>query len=247
MITELFLKGRLRETISRDDRDALEGAVEEVVTFEGHRSLVDRGERVDCSHYLIDGFVARCRHDRQGRRQCVGVQVPGDWVDLQAFAMKRLDHEIVPLTPGRLAVVRHDNLRLLAEDRPCLMRLLWFATLLEAAMVREWIFRLGRLTAEGRIAHFICEVIERMRMIGRYDGVYFPVPLKQTDFADICGLSPVHANRTFKALRDRGFLASSEGAGGTRILDERGLRTLGEFRGDYLYGEGELKLDRPFG
>ncbi|WP_265561642.1 Crp/Fnr family transcriptional regulator [Sphingomicrobium arenosum] len=247
MITELFLKGRLRDAISVDDRAALETAIEDVIEVEGPRRLVSRAEEVEVSYYLVDGYMARYLDDKRGYRQSVGFQVPGDWVDLHSFPMKRLDHDVVPLDRAKVAIFRHDRLRELIDGNPRLTRILWFSTLLDAAMIREWIFRLGRLSAEGRIAHFICELIERMRFIERYDGTFFPVPLKQSDFAEACGVSPVHANRTFKLLRDRGLVAASEGAGGMRILDEDGLRRLGEFRGDYLYGEGDLKLQQPFG
>ena len=113
---------------------------------------------------------------------------------------------------------------------------------LDAAQHREWIFRLGRLHAEGRIAHLICELIERLRLIGQYDGQSLPIPLLQRDYAEACGITPVHANRSFKNLKERGIL-KPHGDGKIEILDETQLRSLGEFDGSYLYGEGALALD----
>ncbi|AKH44117.1 CRP-like cAMP-binding protein [Altererythrobacter atlanticus] len=125
---------------------------------------------------------------------------------------------------------------------PHLARALWFSTLLDAALHREWIFMLGRLTAEGRIAHVIAELIARLRLLGKYDGRTFPIPLLQRDYADICGISAVHANRSFRTLKERGILTPL-GDGRMEILDEPALRELGEFSGDYLYGTGQLAVE----
>lgn len=246
MITELFLKGRLRHALSNEERNAVEDAIDEIIDLPARFTLVNRAEHVDRSYYLVDGYMIRYIDDKRGYRQSVGMQVPGDWVDLHSFPMKRLDHDVATIGKTKLAVFRHENLSELIAMRPRLARIMWFATLLDAAMHREWLFRLGRLNAEGRIAHLICELIERLRFVEKYEGERFPIPLTQQDFAEACGISPIHANRTFRILRERGLLESSEGEGGLRILDEQGLCSLGEFNGDYLYGEGDLHLDHPF-
>lgn len=238
--TRLFLRGRLDRGLTSEERSALDGCIEDVVEIEGRRPFIQRGSFRDRSHFLVDGFVARYLDDKRGYRQSVGIQVPGDWIDLHAFPLKRLDHDIVPIETSRVAVVPHASLKDLTKQFPHLTRVFWFATLLDAAMIREWTFRLGRLPAEGRIAHLICEMVERLRFIGAYQGNTFSAPLTQSDFAEACGISAVHSNRSFRALRDRGFITDTETIEGMRIADEEGLRTVSEFRPDYLYGPGLL-------
>jgi len=246
MITKLFLKGRLRQQMRDEEREAVETSIDHVIELGPREKLVERGEKVDHSYYLVDGSMMRFIDDARGYRQIVGLQVPGDWVDLHSFPMKRLDHDVHSLAPAKLAVFDHSKLQQVIEDFPHLARILWFSTLLDAAMHREWIFKLGRLNAEGRIAHTICELIERMRMVELYESGTFPFPLTQQDFGEICGITTVHANRSIKMLKERGLLRYDEDARTIAILDEKELTKVGEFDPDYLYGEGALHLSEPY-
>lgn len=240
--TELFLKGRLRHELSAQEKAWLEDAVGRTLWLEPRQTLVQRGDRVEHSYYIIEGVVLRSIDDRSGQRQLVGLNIPGDFVDLHGFPMKRLDHSTSALGHVHLAEVPHSAIADLVDRSVHLARALWFSTLLDAAMHREWIFRLGRLNAEGRIAHLISEIIERHKFVGLYDGRTLPVSLLQRDYAEACGITSVHANRSFRVLKERGVL-ELRGEGRIEILDEAELKRLGEFEGDYLYGEGALALD----
>lgn len=242
MRTELFLKGRLRHDLRAEEKRALEDAVAEVITLPPRTTLVERGERLENSYYLIEGTMLRHLDDRKGERQLVGLNISGDFVDLHGFAMKRLDHNVGTLGQAVVAKVPHKAIATLVDQFPHLARAMWFSTLLDAAMHREWIFRIGRLNAEGRIAHLIAELIDRLKFVGKYDGNELPVPLLQRDYAEACGITSVHANRSFKRLRERGIL-DPRGDGRIIILDEAALYRLCEFDGSYLYGDGELALE----
>lgn len=242
MRTKLFLKGRLRRELSQEERQALEDSIAAVTELAPRRTLVERGERLDRSYYLMSGSVLRHLDDDKGERQLLGVNIAGDFVDLHGFPMKRLDHSVATLSACTFACFEHRDIATLVDRHPHLARALWFSTLLDAAMHREWIFRLGRLNAEGRIAHLICELIERLRLVGEYDGEQLTVPLLQRDYAEACGITSVHANRSFRNLRERGLLLPI-GDGIVRILNEEKLRKLAQFKGDYLYGGGHLAVD----
>ena len=244
--TELFLKGRLRHALEPDEIDAMEDAIDEIFTLEPRKQLIARGEKVDRSYYLVDGFMVRYLDDRRGYRQSVGIQVAGDWVDLHSFPMKRLDHDVATFDKVTLAAFNHSTLQKLVDAHPRLARIMWFSTLLDAAMHREWVFRLGRLNAEGRIAHLISELACRLEFVDRFDGRNLEVPMRQQDFAEASGITAVHANRTFRLLRESGLIDNREEDSGIAILDREGLAKLGEFKPHYLYGEGELSLDHPY-
>ena len=242
MLTGLFLKGRLRHDLREAEKAALEGAVSGTVELGPRQTLVKRGERLENSYFIVEGTMLRHLDDKRGARQLVGINVTGDFVDLHGFAMKKLDHSIGSLGRAVLAKVPHKSIAALVDEFPHLARALWFSTLLDAAMHREWIFRLGRLNAEGRIAHLVSELITRLRFVDAYDGGVLPVPLLQRDYAEACGITAVHANRSFRTLRERGVL-DPQGDGRIVILDEKELNRIAEFDGSYLYGDGELHLD----
>ena len=236
--TSRFLMGRNRDSIPEADLVALDTAMGEVREVPPRTILVRKGERVRHSTYLIEGHVCRYMDDREGQRQLVGTHVPGDFFDLHSFPMHHLDHYIATLGPVKIGVYPHETLARLTEASPTLTRALWFSTLLDAAMHREWIFRLGRLDADGRVAHFFCEMGVRLAMVGLCDGKTFALPINQTDLAEACGITPVHANRTLRSLREQGLMTFRSGI--VTILDRGKLSRLAEFDIQYLYGTGDF-------
>ena len=234
-LTGRFLMGRGRDRMTPEEKRVLEDAASTVKDYPARHHLVRRGEPVDVSMMLIDGYVTRYMDDREGYRQLVSVHIPGDFVDLHGFPTGRLDHDIGTLGPVRMALFDHQTLVGITERHPQLTRFLWFATLTDAAMHREWIFRLGRLGADGRLAHFFCELNARLEMVGLARDGKFDLPLTQPDLAEACGLTGVHVNRTLRSLREQGLLVFKNGQ--VEILDQRGLCTVAEFESDYLYSD----------
>ena len=228
------MKGRGGEAIDAEDRRILEEGVGEVRTLPTRHCLVRQGAPVHSSTLLLEGFIVRYMDDREGYRQLVAVHVPGDFVDLHGFPMKRLDHDVATIGPAKVADYPHDVIARIVEERPRLTQLLWFSTLLDAAMHREWIFRLGRLGADGRVAHFFCELNHRLEMIGIAEGGAFTTPLTQADLAEACGLTGVHVNRVLRSLREQGLMIFQRGA--VELLDLAALKALAEFEPSYLYG-----------
>lgn len=235
MLTERFLLGRTREWLSEEERQVLESAVTGVRSVPARTCIMRRGELVNQSTLLVDGFVCRYLDDRNGYRQLVSLHVPGDFVDLHGFPMKRLDHDIATLGPCTLATVEHRTLSGILVKHPRLTRWLWFSTLLDAAIHREWIFRLGRLGAEGRVAHLFCELNARLEMVGLASDGSFSLPATQADIAEACGITGVHVNRVLRLMRERGLALFRSGE--VSILDYDRLRVLAEFDPVYLYGE----------
>lgn len=234
MISGKFLMGRGRECLSIEDQIMIEDSIADVKIISARKVLVRRGELVRYSTLLIEGLICRTVDDLQGKRQIVGMHVPGDFVDLDGFHLKRFDHNIVTTGAAKIAIFDHDTLARLSERRPHLTKVFWMSTLLDAAMHREWIFRLGRLGAEARIAQLFCELHNRFEMVGLVHDDSFELSLTQVDVGEATGLTSVHVNRVLRSLRERGFLKLANRR--VDILDRRGLAALGDFDSRYLYG-----------
>lgn len=235
MITDRFLLGRTRDALSEEERQVIEQSVTSVRNVPARTAIMRRGELVNQSTLIVDGFVCRYLDDRAGYRQLVSLHVPGDFVDLHGFPMKRLDHDIATLGPCTIASIEHRTLADILERYPRLTRWLWFSTLLDAAIHREWIFRLGRLGADGRVAHFFCELNARLEMVNLAENGRFALPATQADIAEACGITGVHVNRVLRLMRERELAIFRSGE--VRILNPVGLRALAEFDPVYLYGE----------
>lgn len=230
-----FLRGRRRSELTVEEKAALENAISEVVVVPPRQTIAHRGDRLRNSTLLIEGFICRYMDARDGYRQLVSYQIPGDFVDLHGYPTRHIDHDIASLTEVRIALVPHERLDTIMATMPHLAQLLWFSTLLDAALHREWIFRIGRLDALGRVAHFLCETNLRMASVGRAVDGRFAMPLTQQDLGEACGLTSVHVNRTVRRLREEGVAQISRGH--AHVMDFARLARIGEFDPDYLYLE----------
>lgn len=232
MITEKFLKGRRGMMLEPAERTAIEKAISEIKSLPPRTVMIEAGETLRHSAFIIDGLMCRTISDRDGLRQFVGLHLPGDFVDLHSYALTCLEHDIASVTQARVAIVPHDRMHALVADTT-LARKLWFSTLLDAAMHRAWLFRLGRLDAMGRVAHFLCETNARLRAVGLSDGRRFALDLTQNDFAEICGMTSIHMNRILRQLREEGLciVRSSQ----VEILRPDWLGARGQFDAAYLY------------
>ncbi|MEC7161814.1 MAG: Crp/Fnr family transcriptional regulator [Pseudomonadota bacterium] len=239
--TGRFLAGRLRSEMSEAEKTELEGLVVDTMTLRDGARAIARGDACNWSAILIDGFVLRTL-ENGGRRYAVSFHVPGDFVDLHCFALRRLDHNIDCVGEATFGRVPHDAIARVMEQRPHLARLFWFATLLDAAMHREWIMKLEQSTVPKRIAHVFAEIWRRLEMVGRAFPDGFETPLRQSEIAEMCGATAIHTNRALADLR-RNDLADFR-RGEVRIRDRARLEDYAGFRPDYLYGEGGLALRR---
>lgn len=233
MIDKLFLKLRVRDLLSTEEEEALRETIVECEDVPGKRTLLKRGVPLDRSILLLDGLVCRYKDLRNGRRQISALHVPGDFLDLHGFTLKKLDHDVMTLAPSRVAYAQHERLTSITNEFPHLTRLLWFSTNLDAAIHREWELSLGQRTGVSRLAHLLCELYQRLRIVGEVKGESFAFPVNQTELGECLGLTPVHTNRVLRELRERDLVVFRNGH--VAIKDLRGLEALAEFDAGYLY------------
>lgn len=229
----LVRKLRLRDRLGDREADVLRDAIERIEMLPAGRVLVRAGEPLTYSTLVVDGLVARFKDLKDGQRQITEVHVPGDFIDLHGFLLKRLEHNVGTLTPARLAFVPHDALKRITEQEPHLARLLWLSTLIDAAAQRERILTIGRRSALGRVAHLLCELYARLEIVERVDAASFRLPITQLDIADATGLTAVHVNRMLRQLRGE-EIATFRG-GVVEIHDWTRLQKVAEFTRDYLF------------
>jgi CRP-like cAMP-binding protein len=237
MIEAHLAKLRARDDISAAEEVAIRNAISEVRTVPDGHVFIRRGEELRVSTLLLDGWMARARDLKSGQRQITELHVAGDFVDLHSFTLKRLDHDVITLSPCRIGIVPHDNLRLITEQFPHLTRVYWLMTDIDAAVHREWGVSLGRRSAASRLAHLICELALRLRAAGLANDSGFDLPLTQDELAECLGLTSVHMNRTIQELRRRNMIQLESKH--LTILDRPALVALGEFDPMYLYLEHE--------
>jgi CRP-like cAMP-binding protein len=112
-----------------------------------------------------------------------------------------MDHSIGTITAVAIADLSREFFDEVSAGYPRVATALWWETLVNAAIQREWTMNLGQRTASERMAHLLCEIFFRLRLAGLVEGSSCDFPLTQADLADATGLSKVHVNRTLQELR----------------------------------------------
>lgn len=235
--TGRFLMGRMRGALSESEKQLVESLIESEHERSGGDLLARRGAECSSSTVLIDGFAIHVL-ERRGQTHIVSIQVPGDFIDLHGFALRRLDHDIVTLGRARIGRVSHSRLRQVIGAHPHLARLLWFSTLLNGAIQREWILKLENLNAAQRVAHVFCEICHRLAMVGLGGSNGFLLPLTQAQLASMCGTTSVHMSRALRRLRDATGAVFRHGK--LECPDPAAVAGFCEFDASYLYGAGEF-------
>src|SRR5918994_676064 len=203
LVRQLEARGHLSE----DERKALRRCITLTRKIGPRQDIGREGSSPSESNILLEGFAYKYRVLADGRRQITAFQVPGDFVDLHSFLLKRTDHAIAAAGPCRVGVVPHECLTRITENFPHLTRLLWLSTVVDGAIHREWLAAMGRRSALGNMAHLFCELFVRLQAVGLVQDHSFRFPVTQAELADAMGLSTVHVNRIAQELRGGGLIA----------------------------------------
>ncbi|MCJ2102857.1 MULTISPECIES: Crp/Fnr family transcriptional regulator [Methylobacterium] len=229
----LILKLESLAPLSADDRAVLERISAKPHLVPAGTDLIGEGDKPDGVYLVLDGIACRYKLRASGARQIMAYLVPGDYCDLDVAMLKAMDHSIGTLSACHVVRISLDVIQALLRDHPGITHALRLATLVDEATLREWLVNVGRRSAEERIAHLMCELLLRLRAVGRTAGDGYALPITQEDLADTTGLTSVHVNRTLGSLKQRGLIALSGRQ--LRILDLAGLETLAEFKPNYLH------------
>ena len=224
--------------LSPDDRTILMRASSERVRRFAPRVDISReGDRPKDVHLILSGWACRYKQLEDGRRQIVSFFLPGDMCDLNVFILKEMDHSIGTISDVTIADLPREFFDEIGAGYPRIATALWWETLVNAAIQREWTMSLGQRTAIERMAHLLCEIFLRMRLIGLTEGNSCEFPLIQSDLAEATGLSKVHVNRTLQELRSSGLVVLRGRMLMIPDLDQ--LMSAALFNSNYLHMERE--------
>lgn len=195
--------------------------------------IVREDERPTHCCLLLQGYAIRHKSTGNGNRQIFTIQMQGDVVDLHNSLLRRADHNIQTLTAATVAMIPVAAIRHLATRYPQVGQAMWYETLVDASIAREWALNIGRRDARMRTAHLLCELSVRLPVARLGTATQFDLPLTQEQFGDALALSPVHVNRTLMALAEEGLIERQMRT--VHILDPARLARVGDFDRRYLH------------
>jgi CRP-like cAMP-binding protein len=222
-----------------EDRTKLVALCRDVRTIAAKRDITSEGDRPERVHLVIDGWAARYKMINGGSRQITAFLIPGDFCDLHVAVLGRMDHSIVALTRCKVAFIESSEMDRLTMENNRLTRAMWWGTLVDEAVLRQWVVNVGRRDAYERVAHVLCELHARMRIVGLVDNNRLALPITQEELADATGLTSVHINRTLQRLRNDNLIELRNGM--LNVIDVNELRRAGGFDPSYLHIERRLQ------
>jgi CRP-like cAMP-binding protein len=208
--------------LSQADLTALQDAEPSRRRFAAHREIQGEGKPAGTPLLLLSGWAARVRTFLDGRRQILGLVLPGDLIGGWHHADAPAPTSVMALT--EVAVIPAPA----APSGTGLAQAYAAAAAQEATHLYRQIARLGRLSAYERLADWLLEIRDRLAAAGLASGNSFPMPLTQEVLADTLGLTSVHINRTLQSMRRDGVLDLRSGT--ARLPDPQQLADLVDYR-----------------
>jgi CRP-like cAMP-binding protein len=223
-----------RSILSDEEKLAILALPTSLVRLRARQDFVHINEEVAHSCYVVSGLVARVGQTATGARQITAFHIPGDVPDLNSAVRPIGVGGLTALCDTTILRIPHHAIRTLLARYPAIAEAFWRDTMLDAAILMQWVINVGRRDARTRLAHLLCEMSIRF---GRDREVlpHYAFAVTQEQLGDATALTPVHVNRSLKTLRDQGLLTIKSGA--VWIHDWKGLARMGDFESTYLVAD----------
>ncbi|MDB5516341.1 MAG: transcriptional regulator, Crp family protein [Tardiphaga sp.] len=204
-----------------------------VRNYAANEIIVAQGAKSTNCCLVLDGFVAREKAANTSDRQIISFYVPGDIPDASTLHLPKMDHNLIGIGPAVVGFIPHLSVNEALAQSPELLHAFWRETLIDSALLRQWVVNLGQREGIARVAHLLCELAMRLDAVGLLRDRSLPIPWTQVDVADATGMSAIHANRVIQDLRTRGVVHWESRY--VRIVDWQQLRDVAGFAPDYLH------------
>jgi len=220
-------------TMPAEDRAAIVALDGEVRQVGRMRDIYGVGEHPRHIVLVLKGFLMRYSIGADGGNQVHSFYLPGEAPDLETLYLDYMDNFLAAAVDSEVGMIPHEAVYQVIEDYPEARKLIWRQTLVQAAVFREWLVRNSHLTADGALAHLLCEIHLRAKAAGLANDWSCPLPLSQELVSDALGMTAVHVNRMMQLLRRSGAV---EWRGGVlTIRDWDRLSELAAFDPKYLH------------
>ena len=140
-----------------------------------------------------------------GREQVIGFHLPGDFLGLQGIAAQRHACEAVALEDAEVCAMPFEHVEALSRELPQVQRL--FYQVMSSEILREShaIVMLGSLRAEGRVAAFLIDLLDRLKARGFSDNEMY-LRMTREDIGSYLGLKLETVSRVLAKLSASGLI-----------------------------------------
>lgn len=222
--------------LSDEEKRLLADASRDIRSFDRKQDIIREGDDPGEVHLLLEGWAGRYKILPNGDRPIMAFLIPGDLCDVQVTLLTEMDHSITALSPCKVAFIPREAISKMLDESLNLSRALWWSTLVDEAILREWLVTTNHRAGDKRLGHLICEMLLRSKAVGLADDNSFDLPLTQEELGDAMGLTPVHLNRMMQQLRGESLITTKGKHVTVNDLDR--LMAFSDFNRNYLHQEG---------
>lgn len=195
--------------------------------------ILREGDPVSWCGVIVCGVVKLVKTSPDGRQQIVGLQFGSEFLGQPFEQTWRLSAEAA--TDVELCCFAQGAFDGLRARNPAFEGALLKDAMGSLDAARDWMFVLGRKTAEEKLASFLVFIADRLgrtsgsRDVGPSDGIAFEgeLPLSRTEISQFLGLRIETVSRQFKKLKSLGLVDTS-GNRQVKIRDLKRLRELSQ-------------------
>lgn len=188
-------------------------------------TLLIEGDECRAVYFVVGGWLSLSKALAEGQNQIIDFALPGDFVDPAGGDGMTSSVTIDALTDGTLAVLPYRRWTTMPGEWPELHSLTHLMEAAKNARRAERMLRLGKGTAEMRVAYALVEFCIRIASVCGSEIAEFHIPLTQQQLGDFVGLSSVHVCRTMRRMVRNGVIEMSDHMD-IRVLDSRSLARL---------------------
>jgi CRP-like cAMP-binding protein len=201
-------------------------------TIRRGQEIVSEGRRCSTLSVITEGIAIRYRILRDGQRQILNFLLPGDFAGLTSCFFETALYSIRAITPTIIFQIPFTAVIELLDQHPGLAAGLFRLFASEAAIRAEHLIGIGRLPGLERVAHFLLELLARLRAKGLADERSYGLPLTREVISDALGMSVRNVNRVLQQLRTAGLVRIEDHVVVIENIEE--LSVLADFEHGYL-------------
>ena len=192
------------------------------------------GDPLDYVGTLVTGMAEISMALEDGRRQMLGLLMPGDFIGCPDRLYCKYD--IKALDEIQFCWFERKDFKALMMRSPTLSQRLYEMTMDELDATRDWMLLLGRKTAREKLASLLFLVAIKQQSLSPFSHEHFEFDLLLTRemVADYLGMRVETVSRQITVLKSKGIISVT----GQRHISGPDIKALLAETGDPLYGFG---------
>jgi len=190
--------------LSRSDRALLARLEENEEEHERGSEFLRHGDPVDHLYVVKAGWLYSYHDLPDGRRQITRIHHPGDVIGQADLPFRNVTGTTRACIDVCICPFPKTALDEVFATSPRLAALFYALSARDQVIYLDMLRAMGRMNARERMAHFLLDLLARLRVTNSMLTDTFRLPLTQSEIGDALGLTSVYVSKTLTAMEQIG-------------------------------------------